>query len=425
MSTLQVSLAIIGGFVLAGVVAYNAWITRRNLPRTVRDRGADPAERLPGDPPVASTSPETAPGADEHGRIEPVLDDDMPTRPDDLGGLDDLDRAPAVPPPPGYASVAFNPMVAAPEKRPALDALIDVIAPLALENEVSGDAVLAASPGTRRVGSKPFAVEGQSAASGEWETPRLGLRYRALQAGVQLANRAGALNDIEFSEFVVKAQAFADTLGAAPDFPDMRAEVARARELDAFASGHDAQLGFTLRARRAAWSPGYVTQHAARQGFVAGTAARQHHAPGQRCRAGAFAQPGIRSACRHGRRSGAKCAARIGLVAGGHACTARRAAVCAYAPGCRGAGRSDGRRGHRRRRSSAVGRSAGSDWCRSGRPVRRARWPRPVGGFAAGAKAVQLTPAELNHPRVAPAVRHSLKGAMPAARQSRFHGIPE
>lgn len=274
MSTLQVSLAIIGGLVLAGVVAYNAWITRRNLPRTVRDRGADPAERGPGDPPVASTFPETAPGTDEHGRIEPVLDDDMPTRPDDLGGLDNPDRAPtaafAVPPTPGPASVAFNPMVAAPEKRPALDALIDVIAPLALENEVSGDAVLAALPGTRRVGSKPFAVEGQSAASGEWETPRLGLRYRALQTGVQLANRAGALNDIEFSEFVVKAQAFADAVGAAPDFPDMRAEVARARELDTFASGHDAQLGFTLRARRAAWSPGYVTQHAARQGFVAG-----------------------------------------------------------------------------------------------------------------------------------------------------------
>ena len=47
-------------------------------------------------------------------------------------------------------------------------------------------------------------------------------------------------------------------------------EVARARELDAFASGHDAQLGFTLRARRSAWSPGYVAQNAARLGFVAG-----------------------------------------------------------------------------------------------------------------------------------------------------------
>jgi hypothetical protein len=46
--------------------------------------------------------------------------------------------------------------------------------------------------------------------------------------------------------------------------------VACARELAQFASGHDAQLSFTLRARNAAWSPGYVQQHAARLGFVAG-----------------------------------------------------------------------------------------------------------------------------------------------------------
>ena len=50
----------------------------------------------------------------------------------------------------------------------------------------------------------------------------------------------------------------------------MRDEVARARELDQFASAHDAQLGFTIRARNASWSPGYVHQSAARLGFVAG-----------------------------------------------------------------------------------------------------------------------------------------------------------
>jgi hypothetical protein len=256
MSTLQVSLAIIGGLVLAGVVAYNAWVTRRNLPRTVRDRGTDPALPSSGAS-TASVFPAAVPGADEDGRIDPVLDDEAlagPVHVSDLGHLNS-------------AAPVSSPL----DKRPALDALIDVIAPLILDAEVSGDAVLAALPGTRRVGSKPFAVEGQTALGAEWEAPRLGLRYHALQAGVQLANRAGALNDIEFSEFVVKAQAFADTLGATPDFPDMRAEVARARELDAFASGHDAQLGFTLRARRAAWSPGYVTQHAARQGFVTGS----------------------------------------------------------------------------------------------------------------------------------------------------------
>lgn len=259
MSTLQIGLAIMGGLVLAGLVAYNAWVTNRSAPRMARERSEVARDAADGD----ETLPYTPADLSEHEiqRIDPVLGD-----------------APGAPAPPdpaviaqAAAAVTLNPlMTQQPEKRPGLDALIDVIAPLLLEHEVSGDALLAALPGTRRVGSKPFAVEGQSEATGEWESPRLGQRYRALQAGVQLANRSGPLNDIEFSEFVVKAQAFADAVGASPDFPDMRAEVARGRELDAFASGHDAQLGFTLRARRTAWSPGYVAQHAAKLGFVAG-----------------------------------------------------------------------------------------------------------------------------------------------------------
>jgi hypothetical protein len=46
--------------------------------------------------------------------------------------------------------------------------------------------------------------------------------------------------------------------------------LAQARELDQFANAHDAQLSFTLQARKAAWSPGYVQQQAARLGFVPG-----------------------------------------------------------------------------------------------------------------------------------------------------------
>ena len=259
MSTLQIGLAIIGGLVLAGVVAYNAWVTNKSAPRTARERHGEPSDEMSGD----ETLPYTPADLAEHEiqRIDPVLGD-MPGAP---SPPDPAEVAAAA------AAVSLNPLMTQPPgKRPGLDALIDVIAPLLLEHEVSGDALLAALPGTRRVGSKPFAVEGQSETTGEWESPRLGQRYRALQAGVQLANRSGPLNDIEFSEFVVKAQAFADAVGASPDFPDMRAEVARARELDAFASGHDAQLGFTLRARRAAWSPGYVAQHASHLGFVAG-----------------------------------------------------------------------------------------------------------------------------------------------------------
>jgi len=156
------------------------------------------------------------------------------------------------------------------EKPPVLDALIDVMAPMELESPVSGDAALAVAPTSARVGSKFFAIEGLNMQSGEWMPLRLGQRYSAFQAGMQLANRTGALNEIEYSEFVMKAQTFADALNAQVEFADMLEVVARARELDQFASSHDAQLSFTLRAMRAAWSPGYVQQNASRLGFVPG-----------------------------------------------------------------------------------------------------------------------------------------------------------
>ena len=219
MSSFSLGLLVLGALVLALLVAYNVWTSRRNTPRQ--------ALAVPG----AATPLE---------RQEPVFDAEL-----------------AAPLP-------------LPEKKPGLDALIDVLAPIALDGPVSGDAALAAMPTTRRAGSKPFAIEGLNEATGLWEMPHPGQRYGAFQAGVQLANRTGPLNEIEYSEFVMKAQAFADAVNGAPEFPDMLDEVARARELDQFASGHDAQLGFTLRARNAAWSPGYVQQHAAVLGFVAG-----------------------------------------------------------------------------------------------------------------------------------------------------------
>jgi hypothetical protein len=267
MSTLQISLAIIGGLVLAGVVVYNAWVARQSAPRTAVERvqdGHGDASGFDDTTPLTDSDPLRY-GQDpyEQQRIDPVLDDAPQAVTSGAATAGGEGRSSPARAAPLYPA-------AQPEKRAGLDALIDTITPLSLEGEVSGDALLAALPGTRRVGSKPFAVEGQSETTGEWETPRLGQRYRALQAGVQLANRSGALNNIEFSEFVVTVQALADAVGGAPDFPDMRAEVARGRELDAFASGHDAQLSFTLRARRAAWSPGYVAQQAARLGFVAG-----------------------------------------------------------------------------------------------------------------------------------------------------------
>ena len=227
MSNLQIGLAIAGGVVLAAVVAHGAWSSRRNAPR----------QALPEPGGDASPAP----------LREPTLNDDG------------HDTQPMTLPPVARRSV--------------MDSLIDVIATIALDGPhmvVSGEAAIAAMPATRRAGSKPFAIEGYNLTTLTWEVPVAGQRYGGFQAGVQLANRSGALNEIEYSEYVVKTQAFADAINATPEFPEMLEEVARARELDQFASAHDAQLGFTIRARNASWSPGYVQQNAARLGFVAG-----------------------------------------------------------------------------------------------------------------------------------------------------------
>lgn len=228
MISLQLSLLLSGVLLLLAMALYYAWLARKSRPRQ-----AEPREpRLP------------EPG---EGRIEPHLNDQP------------IDGE-------SFASPA-------PEKKPGLDTLIDAVAPIALEAPLSGEAILAVLPSTRRVGSKPFVIEGFNALSQRWEQPLAGQHYSQLQAGVQLANRSGPLNDIEFSEFVMKTQNFCDVINGTPDLPVMRNEVNRARELDQFASGHDAQLVLMVQARRVAWSPSYIQQTAARLGFVMGSMA--------------------------------------------------------------------------------------------------------------------------------------------------------
>ena len=240
MSTLQISLAVGGSLVLVGIVAHGAWSARKNLPKQATPKPAVEPEPMPLQAPDDGFQMSGLDGQPE--RHEPSFDVDS-----------------------GLAALT---QLTTPERKAVLDILIDAVAPIALESPVSGEAALAAMPGTRRVGSKPFAVEGLRQDGREWEIPAAGYRYSAFQCGVQLANRTGALNAIEYSEFVMKTQGFTDAIGGEVEFAEMQGEVARARELDQFASAHDAQLSFKLRAVKTAWSPGYVQQCAAGQGFV-------------------------------------------------------------------------------------------------------------------------------------------------------------
>lgn len=225
--SLTVALLVAAAAALAALAGHGWWSARRAVPRR--------AEGI-----VAPVEPVLQ-------RVEPTLGD-----------------APAVP-----ANVAAA--AAARRVSSRVDALIDAIATLGLEAPVPGETVIAHLPASRRAGGKPFFVEGLNTESSQWEAPQAGARYGELQAGVQLANRSGALNEIEYSEFVQKIQAFADALGAVPDFPDMLDVRARAKELDAFAGAHDVHLAIHLQANAAAWSVGYLRQCAERHGFVPGT----------------------------------------------------------------------------------------------------------------------------------------------------------
>lgn len=234
-NSLTLYLAILGGIVLAAVVAHGAWTARR-------------AQAM--QPKRAVLEPMDDAATDGSGPAD--IDDHVPTQPMELDGQ----GVPSLPP--------------VRRGGPRLDALIDAIATISVESPLSGDHILLHLPASRRAGSKPMLVEALRTDCGEWEQPQPGVTYSELQAGVLLANRTGGLNEIEYSEFVQKSQAMADAIGGATEFPDMLDIVARGKELDAFAGAHDAQLALRLHARGSAWSVGYVQQQAARHGFVPG-----------------------------------------------------------------------------------------------------------------------------------------------------------
>lgn len=248
--TLTVALAIVGVLVLGAVVAHGVWSARRAGPRLA---DAPPPAAEPREPML----------------VEPTLGDVPLAAP-----ADGAAPANAGPTAAGERAVAavdlpdVKPL--ARRSLPKLDALIDAIVPLTLDAPVAGEFAIGHLPASHRAGSKPFFVEGLDAETGEWETPSHGRRYGEFQAGVQMTNRGGPINEIEYSEFVQKVEAFAEAIGARAEPPDMLDVVARARELDAFAGAHDAQLAVHLVAQGAAWSVGFLAQHAARRGFVPG-----------------------------------------------------------------------------------------------------------------------------------------------------------
>jgi hypothetical protein len=149
-----------------------------------------------------------------------------------------------------------------------IDPLIDCIVPLHPDREVSGDRLLPALGKLRRAGTKQIHVEGLNPAANAWETIRAGQRYLDVQVAVQLANRTGPLNALEFSEFINAIDPLSEAADAVPELPDMSETISNARELDAFAAECDVQLGVSVISDGAPWSAAYVQTVATQDGLV-------------------------------------------------------------------------------------------------------------------------------------------------------------
>jgi len=294
MTDLQMSLIAASGVFVAGVIGYNKWQeykARKSVERAFSSDHDDVLMR-------SGAAPERAPAERDADvlaeRHEPVLDVNAAALPSDAQdhhlapGPDALAepvvQVPAAAPAASAAPSAPEtlallagamPVVApaAPAATPAakaaeelVDPLIDCLIPLNSEGPLRGDRILAALQKLRRVGNKPVHFVGL-AVNGDWETIVHGGVYTKLQAGVQLATRTTALNELEYSEMVTRLRAVADEIGAEPEVPDMIEVMSEARNLHRFVAGHDAQLGVNLASKGAPWAMSTLIGALENQGF--------------------------------------------------------------------------------------------------------------------------------------------------------------
>lgn len=303
MTDLQMSLIAASGVFVAGVIGYNKWQeykARKSVERAFSSDhddvlmrsgaaperapvGRDPAERDPDvlaerhepvlDVHAAAPAPEVqdpylVPGAD--ALAEPVVH--VPAAAPAAGAAPSASEALA---PLAGATPAAAPATPAPTPaaRAAakladelVDPLIDCLIPLNSEGPLRGDRILPALQKLRRVGNKPVHFVGL-AVNGDWETIVHGGVYTKLQAGVQLATRTTALNELEYSELVTRLRAVADEIGAEPEVPDMIEVMSEAKNLHRFVAGHDAQLGVNLASKGAPWAMSTLIGALENQGF--------------------------------------------------------------------------------------------------------------------------------------------------------------
>lgn len=258
MTDLETGLIAIGGVFLVGVVTYNKWQEYKAKKSVERAFSSDHDDVLMKTDAVRTDDHQPAP--EPETRREPVLASELDAETADpsllVGEAQD-----------GPLDATADTFVAPAQQRELpVDELIDCVIPLEVAAPVRGERALAVIQALRHVGNKPVHFIGRRD-DDEWEPFAHGHVYTMLCAGVQLANRSTALNEIEYSELVMRLRQVADELDAEPDVPDMSRVMAAARELHQFVSEYDARLSVNIAANGAPWAINTLLAALERQGF--------------------------------------------------------------------------------------------------------------------------------------------------------------
>ncbi len=261
MSDLQLGLLGIGILVVAAVFAYNKWQElklRRRAEAAFASHHRDVLFEERGEAKGGERgSPAWMPGP-EGGRVQRVEHT--------LGS-----------PAPGAVGVLPEDQPPAPAGG-TLDAAVDFIAefdaPLAL---AARDIAHHARGLTDEAFAKPVRWEGRDDARGDWRPVADDGSYCHVRAGLQLADRSGAVSEADLTAFARGAQEIALALGARCRVPAIEEGRARAQELDRFCADVDVLIGLSVIGSESHTFPGTKIRAAAENaGLVFGKDGRLH-----------------------------------------------------------------------------------------------------------------------------------------------------
>ena len=233
MSDLQLSLLMIGAVVVGAVFLYN-WIQERRLRQRLQQSFGEAHADV-----LLKAGPHPATGGSRleprFGAAEPAAAYDAPRRTVEERGAAGFDE------------------------------VLDYVAEIAAEAVIS-DALVGEFLSRVASCGKPVRVRGFDARREAWEDIERsgGGRYSRLQAGLQIANRAGPVNTAQLAAFCDAVRQCAEKVpAAAMDCPDPQEALKLARDLDAFCASVDVAIGVNIVAPEGQPFPGTHVRTAA------------------------------------------------------------------------------------------------------------------------------------------------------------------